>query len=81
MPVGTATHDMSWCGCRDMAGNGYEWTRNFVNGDTVSSPSLPARAAGIELRGQPYDAEQPLNFRIWRRRIVARGSATIEIPG
>lgn len=61
MPVGTATHDISWCGCRDMAGNGPEWTRNAaVSGDPFPFP--PGDPRQVELRGQRYDSDKPLTF-------------------
>ena len=62
MPVGTATHDKSWCECRDMAGNGFEWTRSAVTGEPIPFPLPPGASRSIELRGQPYDSEQPLRF-------------------
>ncbi len=61
MPVGTATHDISWCECRDMAGNGMEWTRNrSVTGEPVPFP--PGESHQVELRGQHYESMQPLKF-------------------
>jgi formylglycine-generating enzyme required for sulfatase activity len=62
MPVGSAKLDESWCGCRDLAGNGFEWTRNGVTGESISFPLPTGESRTIELRGQPYDAEQPLKF-------------------
>ena len=52
MPVGTATHDISWCGCRDMAGNGWEWTRNAASPERPI-PLPPARAASSSCAGSP----------------------------
>ena len=50
MPVGTATHDISWIGCRDMAGNGLEWTRNVAfTGE--SAPFPPTRSPSSSCAG------------------------------
>jgi formylglycine-generating enzyme required for sulfatase activity len=51
--VGTARLDLSPYGCRDMAGNGWEWTR-LPDGATPSSD--------VDLRGETYQAVEPLNF-------------------
>lgn len=48
--IGEAAADQSWCGCRDMAGNGWEWTRERSEDQQV------------ELRGQSYAADRPLYF-------------------
>lgn len=48
--IGEASADVSWCGCHDMAGNGWEWTRDRLDDQQV------------ELRGQSYGADRPLYF-------------------
>jgi hypothetical protein len=51
LPVGAATKDLSRFGCRDMAGNGMEWTRPREN-----DPSL------VELRGCSFSDNRPFLF-------------------
>ena len=51
LPVGTATKDISRFGCRDMAGNGWEWTR--------PDEKLPIAA---DLRGRKFSDSQPFLF-------------------
>jgi formylglycine-generating enzyme required for sulfatase activity len=70
MPVGEAVKDVSPRGCRDMAGNGREWTRTNATKDTpedddvqVTLP-LPAGRPSpmIWLLGQTYEAAKPMRF-------------------
>jgi hypothetical protein len=62
-PCGTATRDESCFSCRDMAGNGREWTRNLdVTGLTVPQP-MPSLASFVILRGRSFRANEPLRFR------------------
>jgi serine/threonine protein kinase len=49
-PVGESPQDVSPFGCRDMAGNGLEWTR-----------PLDARSL-VALRGRRFDAPEPLRY-------------------
>ena len=51
LPVGTATKDRSRFGCRDMAGNGMEWTRPLDNHSPL-----------VDLRGCKFDGPQPFLF-------------------
>ena len=37
-PIGTSSHDVSPLGCRDMAGNGSEWTRNTTTKGSHAPP-------------------------------------------
>jgi serine/threonine-protein kinase len=53
MPVGRATHDISPFGCRDMAGNGWEWTRP---GPDDKPDEL------VALRGQSFKGARPFAF-------------------
>ncbi len=66
LPVGKAWLDRSWSGCRDMAGNGLEWTRNYkvitelemkkIIGTGATLPSL----ARVVLRGRDFHERDPL---------------------
>ncbi len=59
LPVGQARRDISPFGCRDMAGNGEEWTRN-------TSEGLIAKARPVinpvAIRGRGYTGSNPLTF-------------------
>jgi len=52
LPVGTAIDDVSPLGCRDMSGNGKEWTSEETSG----------RFRTVTLRGKSYDQAQPLLY-------------------
>jgi len=52
LPVGAATKDLSRFGCRDMAGNGMEWTR-----------PREKHTGYVDLRGHKYDDKQPFGFK------------------
>jgi hypothetical protein len=66
MEVGKASKDISFFGCRDMAGNGREWTRNLFG--LEGEPVVPLdRETNNEidrvfLRGQDYRKDKPLRF-------------------
>jgi Protein kinase domain/Sulfatase-modifying factor enzyme 1 len=66
MPVGSASHDVSVFGIRDMAGNGWEWTRSLLRAGQVSEfmgdPSRVAMDAAASLRGRDFSNEEPLDF-------------------
>jgi serine/threonine protein kinase len=65
MPCGTAAGDISVHGCRDMAGNGQEWSRTPLDEQRfqdVPLPRLPEDTL-MWLRGQPYDAQAPFRFK------------------
>lgn len=61
--VGSATSDVSVFECRDMAGNGYEWTRTLMAGKgevPIANPRLAEHV--VYLRGHGFGAEEPLRF-------------------
>jgi serine/threonine protein kinase len=60
-PVGTAADDVSPYNVRDLAGNGYEFTRDLIGGGTVPRPDAPANALVI-LRGKSFTAPAPLRY-------------------
>jgi formylglycine-generating enzyme required for sulfatase activity len=61
--VGTAAGDVSRFGCRDMAGNGYELTRDLVGDDKRTVPlDPPDPMARVLLRGRAYTLPRPLRF-------------------
>jgi formylglycine-generating enzyme required for sulfatase activity len=69
MPVGSAAKDVSPNGCRDMAGNGREWTRTTAKTDNpedddevVRFPASSGSRPKVWLMGHPYDDEEPLLF-------------------
>jgi serine/threonine protein kinase len=62
--VGTATRDVSVFGCRDMTGNGEEWTRHTVDGDVVPLPRRPERdRVFVQTRSRSYLLDKaPVKF-------------------
>jgi formylglycine-generating enzyme required for sulfatase activity len=65
MPVGKASRDISYFGCRDMAGNGREWTRTVsgIGTEEVLVPFPdPKPDLVVKLRGRSYAAPEPLTF-------------------
>lgn len=87
LPIGTATRDQSkFSGCRDMAGNGLEWTRtyrfdgNFSEfvGDVRRVPLL----AKVPTRGRSFNAETPLIFQdLDDRPLDLHFFETVRTPG
>jgi serine/threonine protein kinase len=68
LPVdGVETDDISPFGVRDLAGNGYEFTRDLLGGGSVPQPDAPADAL-VVLRGQRWQAERPLTYADLRER-------------
>jgi serine/threonine protein kinase/formylglycine-generating enzyme required for sulfatase activity len=61
LPVGTAPLDISPFGCRDMAGNGMEWTRNAM-AQGVLVPLKPGQMDLILTRGRMYRFPEPFRF-------------------
>jgi len=62
MPVGTAARDISPFGCRDMAGNGKEWTRNMDDGGSLVPVPEPKEDLLVIVRGREYFKPRPLFF-------------------
>jgi serine/threonine protein kinase len=63
--VGSSADDVSVFGCRDMAGNGREWTNAVVPGERRVPQAHPGSADAVRLRGRDFRAERPLFFRDW----------------
>jgi serine/threonine protein kinase len=66
-PAGSSPRDRSVFGCRDMAGNGYEWTRTVALRDDTRLDQLvpPDNQDGglpVWLRGQTFRALSPAHF-------------------
>jgi len=64
VPVGSSKKDISSYGCRDMAGNGREWTREIA--DLARRRWLDEQLIGpdvyVRLRGGSYRNPEPLTF-------------------
>ena len=88
--VGQARKDRSRYGCRDMAGNGLEWTRTLVDagGGHRAVPLLPPQGSDrVVVRGQSYTANGPLLFgqcpaplAYWETRAGVSCRMVLEIP-
>jgi serine/threonine protein kinase len=62
-PVGTSKQDVSVHGCRDMAGNGMEWTRTLVVGGEVPVPFQGGRdMPQVFVMGRSYVDTDPWQF-------------------
>jgi hypothetical protein len=60
--TGHAARDISPLGCRDMAGNGLEWTRNIALSSKTVPLEAPGQLDGVTLRGRSYREQQPLLY-------------------
>jgi serine/threonine protein kinase len=64
MEVGEATRDQTWSGCRDMAGDGLELTRDLWSGEEVPLEDRPpGKEDRVVVRSQRYTDDRPLHFR------------------
>lgn len=61
LPVNVVTSDVSAFGCRQMSGNGFEWTRTSAL-DAREVPNIPADGL-VRYRGQSYRKPKPL---LWK---------------
>jgi hypothetical protein len=68
LPVGRETKDTSPFGCRDMSGNGFEWTRNIQGGNDRTVPlEKPQLFDLVLLRGRNHFDSEPVNFKEQKR--------------
>jgi hypothetical protein len=61
--VGSAADDVSVFGCRDMAGNGREWTNAVAPGERWVPLVTPRAGDVVRLRGRDFHEARPLFFR------------------
>jgi formylglycine-generating enzyme required for sulfatase activity len=66
-PVGEAKADVSPFDCRDMAGNGEEWTSFLISSD-------PGK---VELRGSSFESDVPFLF----ADLMSKGRGTVRVGG
>jgi serine/threonine protein kinase/formylglycine-generating enzyme required for sulfatase activity len=71
MPVGEAPHDVSVYGCRDLAGNGLEWTR--TPGEKHRLAAQEKEQQFYYLRGARYDHFEPWLFNALDRNRMQAG--------
>ncbi len=63
-PVDRGDRDVSIYGCRQMASNGKEWTRDLIGGaGEIPLFQVPPLAPSVRLQGQSYIASGPLTFK------------------
>jgi len=72
LPIGTAERDRSVFGCRDMAGNGREWTRDIADIGGLEVPlAQPEEGLSVLLRSRDYADPAPLTYQILRSTNLA----------
>jgi formylglycine-generating enzyme required for sulfatase activity len=63
-PVDKGSQDRSIYGCRQMAGNGKEWTRTMQDPETLEIPLLEIISGRpVLICGQSYLAQKPLTYK------------------
>jgi formylglycine-generating enzyme required for sulfatase activity len=64
LPVGTSPADASVYSCRDMAGNGYEWTCTWYDKPEEGTVPLadPKPGDTVAVRGQRWSEDEPYKF-------------------
>jgi serine/threonine protein kinase len=76
LPVGSAPRDIAkFSGCRDMAGNGFEWTRTLRQdtdgaGEFFGTLRTVSPLAKVPIRGQGFELEEPLTFEVLDTRVL-----------
>jgi formylglycine-generating enzyme required for sulfatase activity len=75
LPVGSAVKDVvPFSGCRDMSGNGLEWTRSIIfDNDAkeyIGNTSKVNALAKVQLRGQRFSAPEPLTYAVLKERAL-----------
>jgi hypothetical protein len=81
-PVGESEDDVSPSGCRDMAGNGFEWTRSLFGTKQTLPLADSMQTVNVLLRGKGFskvDDIQPLTYRDLQHGMVAIGSTSKEL--
>jgi hypothetical protein len=65
--VDVGNRDVSIYGCRQMASNGYEWTRDLADLEPGMKAEIPLEemiaARSVYLQGQSYLSREPLTFK------------------
>jgi serine/threonine protein kinase len=67
LPVGTSELDVSEFGCRDMAGNGREYTRDIARpqgGQLFAPLNRPNKEAKVIGRGKSFRGNEPFSFKL-----------------
>jgi serine/threonine protein kinase len=62
-PVTWGENHVSTNGCRQMAGNGFEWTRDLKGGLAIPLDKMSGTAPEVVLLGQGYTKTNPLTFK------------------
>jgi serine/threonine protein kinase/formylglycine-generating enzyme required for sulfatase activity len=60
--IGTSPGDVSIFDCRDLAGNGREWTRDLANEEPVVPLTAPRNGDSVALRGREFWRTNPYTF-------------------
>lgn len=62
VPIGSSSQDISPLGCRDMAGNGSEWTRNTTSKGVMLPIPDDAFQPIVLCRGRSFRLPEPLSY-------------------
>ncbi|HJT78665.1 MAG TPA: SUMF1/EgtB/PvdO family nonheme iron enzyme, partial [Gemmataceae bacterium] len=74
--------DVSVFGCRDMSGNGLEWTRSIRNDGTIPASAeepVPPKAF-VWMRGMGFEAPAPLQYAAWDNNKLPSAPSNLTTP-